>query len=85
MIYENIYIDAYVTIYKLFTILLKEYEDIRVLSRRMYGRVLSKTESNLTEEDARRARVVMDNYSIEETQTSTLAATKMYKWVSQLI
>jgi len=27
----------------------------------------------------------MDNYRIEETQASTLAATKMYKWVSQLI
>jgi hypothetical protein len=42
-------------------------------------------ESNLTEEAARRARVVMDNYRIEETQPCTLAATKMYKWVSQLI
>jgi len=51
----------------------------------LYGSVLNKTQSNLTEEDARRARVVMDNYRIEETQTSTLAATKMYKWVSQLI
>ena len=71
--------------YKLFTILLKEYKDIRVLSRGLYGSVLNKTESNLTEEDARRARVVMDNYRIEETQASTLAATKMYKWVSQLI
>jgi hypothetical protein len=27
----------------------------------------------------------MDNYRIEETQACTLAATKMYKWVSQLI
>ena len=71
--------------YKLFTILLKEYEDIRVLSRGLYGSVLNKTESTLTEEDARRARVVMDNYRIEETQACTLAATKMYKWVNQLI
>jgi hypothetical protein len=71
--------------YNLFTILLKEYEDIRVLSRRLYGSVLNKTGSNLTVEDARRARVVMDNYRIEETKASTLAATKMYKWVSQLI
>jgi hypothetical protein len=71
--------------YSLFTILLKEYEDIRVLSRRLYGNMLNKTESNLTEEAARRARVVMDNHRIEETQPCTLAATKMYKWVSQLI
>ena len=71
--------------YQLFTILLKEYKVIRVLSRRLYGSVLNKTESNLTKEDARRARVVMEKYRIEETQASTLAATKMYKWVSQLI
>ena len=71
--------------YSLFTILLKEYEDIRVLSRGLYGSMLNKTESDLTEEDARRARVVMDNYRIEETQECTLAATKMYQWVSQLI
>ena len=70
---------------RLFTILLKDYEDIRILSRRLYGSMLNKTESDLTEEDARRARVVMDNYRIEETQACTLAATKMYKWVSQLI
>ena len=70
---------------RLFTILLKEYEDIRILSRRLYRSVLSRTESNLTEEDARRARDVMDKYSIEETQTCTLAATKMYKWVGQII
>jgi len=69
---------------KLFTILLKDYEVIRIRSRQLYGSVLN-WESNLTEEDARRARVVMDNYSIEETQASTLAATKMYKWVSQII
>ena len=71
--------------YQLFTILLKEYKDIRVLSRGLYGSVLNKTESNLTEEDARRARVVMDKYRIEETQACTLAATKMHKWVGQLI
>ena len=70
---------------RLFTILLKDYEDIRILSRRLYGSMLNKTESDLTEEDARRARVIMDNYRIEETKASTLAATKMYKWVSQLI
>jgi len=70
---------------RLFTILLKDYEDIRILSRRLYGSELNKTESNLTEEDARRARVVMDNYSREETQASTLAATKMYNWVGQII
>jgi hypothetical protein len=56
--------DSYVTMYNLFIILLKEYEDIRVLSRQLYGSVLNKTESNLKEEDARRARVAMNNYIV---------------------
>jgi hypothetical protein len=42
-------------------------------------------ESDFTEEDARRARVVLDKYRIEETQACTLAATTMYKWVGQII
>ena len=70
---------------KLFTILLKEYDDIRIESRRLSGNISSKTESDFTEENARRARVVLDKYRIEETQACTLAATTMYKWVGQII
>ncbi|XP_076102754.1 uncharacterized protein LOC143071938 [Mytilus galloprovincialis] len=62
----------------------EDFEDIQFHCKALAGRLSTQKDSSFKEADARRAQEIMEKYTYEEKQCSTMAAAKLHLWIKDV-
>ncbi|VDI36854.1 Hypothetical predicted protein [Mytilus galloprovincialis] len=62
----------------------EDFEDIQLHCKALAGRLSTQKDSSFKEADARRAQEIMEKYTYEEKQCSTMAAAKLHLWIKDV-
>ncbi|XP_052100576.1 uncharacterized protein LOC127734635 [Mytilus californianus] len=62
----------------------EDFEDIQLHCKALAGRLSTQKDSSFKEADARKAQEIMEKYTYEEKQCSTMAAAKLHLWIQDV-